>query len=54
MAAIAAASIRSLNQFHPQDLSNTVWAFSTMALVDKHLLAAIAPVAISRLAEFRP
>jgi len=42
MEALAAASIRMLRHLSPQDITNTAWAFATMALSNLPFIDALA------------
>lgn len=51
---IAAAALRRMGEFSPQNLSNLVWSFVYMHHVDEALLAAAARYVVARVGEFKP
>lgn len=53
MSAISCASLRILNEFGTQGLSNTVWAFSTLPIFDFPLMESIASAAIAKIEVFQ-
>ena len=54
LGAIAGRALVRLEEFNPQDLSNTAWAFATLGVRQEELLGAIAGRALVRLEESNP
>ena len=43
-----------MDEFKPQNLANTAWAFATAKQLDAHLFSALARMAERRVGEFKP
>jgi len=46
--------MKIINEFNPQELMNTAWAFSTLGLYNHPLLQVISAAALAKISEFNP
>ena len=54
MQAVAGQVVLRMEEFNPQDLTSTIWAFATLGVKVEELLRAAARQAVWRMGEFTP